>query len=67
MYSAETVLMLIQTMRPKLSKDGNVFCFLYGETLQEGIAGFGETPMKAAFDFCHSFMTETIQGAENAD
>jgi hypothetical protein len=34
------------------AKDGNQWCVLYGENLQEGIAGFGDTPDKAmtAFD-----------------
>lgn len=35
----------------KLSKDGNQWCWLYGENLQEGIAGFGDTPAKAAVEF----------------
>ena len=35
-----------------LSKDGNKWCWLLGENLQEGVAGFGDTPMKAAYDFC---------------
>lgn len=39
-------------MRPSLMADGTMWCALYGENLQEGIAGFGETPEKAmeAFD-----------------
>lgn len=35
----------------KLSKDGNQWCWLYGENLQEGIAGFGDTPALAAKEF----------------
>ena len=38
--------------RPKLSLDGDQWCALYGENLQEGVAGFGDTPAAAmaAFD-----------------
>jgi hypothetical protein len=67
MYTLEDVLELIQAMRPRLSRDGNMFCFLYGKDLHEGIAGFGATPMKAAFNFFHTFMNETIQGDKDAD
>ena len=39
-------------MRPKLFPDGDRWCALYGADLQEGVAGFGESPDKAmvAFD-----------------
>lgn len=39
-------------MRPALSRDGNQFCALYGDDLQNGVAGFGNTPDEAmrAFD-----------------
>ena len=38
--------------RPALSIDGNAWCALFGEKLQDGGAGVGETPAKAmgAFD-----------------
>ena len=32
------------TMRPKLYIDGDCWCALYGENLQEGICGFGVSP-----------------------
>ena len=38
-------------LRPKMLVDGNQWCALYGENLQEGVAGFGETPAKAALQF----------------
>jgi len=34
-----------------LSKDGNKWCVLWGENLQEGIAGFGDTIEKAMVNF----------------
>lgn len=39
-------------MRPRVFPDGNQWCALYGVNLQEGVAGFGDTPQAAcaAFD-----------------
>lgn len=37
--------------KPALSKDGDMWCALFGENLQEGVAGFGETPAKAMYAF----------------
>jgi hypothetical protein len=38
--------------RPAISADGTMWCALLGDNLQEGVAGFGETPEAAmrAFD-----------------
>lgn len=38
--------------RPSITIDGDQWCALYGENLQEGIAGFGDSPADAmnAFD-----------------
>jgi hypothetical protein len=38
--------------RPTVTPDGNKWCCLYGDNLQEGVAGFGDTPAEAcrAFD-----------------
>jgi hypothetical protein len=38
-------------LRPKMSIDGNQWCALYGDNLQDGVAGFGDTPAKAATQF----------------
>lgn len=37
--------------KPVLSKDGNMWCALFGDNLEEGVAGFGETPAKAMYAF----------------
>ena len=37
--------------RPTLSADGDQWCALYGDNLQVGVAGFGETPEKAMIAF----------------
>lgn len=38
-------------MRPTLSLDGNKWCALYGDNLQDGVAGFGDSPELAMQDF----------------
>jgi hypothetical protein len=38
-------------LRPSLSIDGNKWCALYGENLQDGVAGFGASPAEALYDF----------------
>lgn len=37
--------------RPALSIDGNKWCALYGANLQDGVAGFGDSPADAMGDF----------------
>ena len=38
-------------MRPKVYPDGNAWCALYGDNIQDGVCGFGDTPAKACDDF----------------
>ena len=38
-------------LRPKMFIDGNQWCALYGENLQDGVAGFGDTPDAASWSF----------------
>jgi len=42
--------------KPIITKDGNLYCCLYGKDLQEGIAAFGETPEKACAEFDRIWM-----------
>lgn len=37
--------------RPTVTADGDKFCALYGDDLQTGIAGFGNTPHAACLAF----------------
>lgn len=46
-------------LKPLLFKDGNMWCALYGDDLQVGVAGFGTTPAKALLAF------ETAMCSEN--
>ena len=38
---------LFEQLHPRLFLDGDQWCCLYGENIQEGIVGFGDTPYKA--------------------
>lgn len=38
-------------LQPKVYKDGDRWCVLYGDNIQDGVCGFGETPYKAILDF----------------
>jgi hypothetical protein len=38
-------------LRPRVYPDGNQWCALYGENLQDGVAGFGDTPAQASVQF----------------
>ena len=44
--------------KPKISIDGNQWCVLYGKDLQDGVAGFGDSPEKAMQDFNSNWVKE---------
>lgn len=48
--------------RPALSIDGNKWCALYGDNLQDGVAGFGDSPALAMSDFDKQWYSK-IKGA----
>lgn len=54
----EEALMIIQRLGAKIFKDGNQYCCLYGDTIQDGICGFGDSPMLAAIEFRKEFFNE---------
>lgn len=45
-------------LKPKLTREGDCWCALYGENLHDGIAGFGKTPSEAFYNFDHNFFHE---------
>jgi len=47
-------------LKPRMFPDGDKWCALYGENLQEGIAGFGDTPEKAAMQFDIEFLNQRL-------
>lgn len=42
-------------MKPKIYLDGDKWCALYGEDLQRGVCGFGDSPYEAMNDFDKSW------------
>jgi hypothetical protein len=54
---AETLTRPSYMLKPALSLDGNQWCALYGENLQDGVAGFGDTPALAYADFDKAWVT----------
>jgi len=52
---------LIEKLKPTFSRDGNQYCYLYGEDLMQGIAGFGNTVAEAVHDFYRAFWNDTVK------
>lgn len=52
--------------RPRLSIDGNQWCALYGDNLQDGVAGFGDSPANAMWDFDRNW-SKCLAAKENPD
>lgn len=46
---------LFALLKPRIFIDGDVWCVLYGDNLQDGVAGFGETPYLAVIDWSKSW------------
>ena len=46
---------LFEQLKPKIFIDGNQWCVLYGDNIQDGVTGFGETPYKAILAFNSAF------------
>ncbi len=49
---------LIAILKPSLTIDGDNYCYLHGENLQEGVSGFGKSPYLAALDFRKNYYKE---------
>ena len=45
----------LSRLHPRLFKDGDQWCALYGEDLQAGVAGFGYSPYEAEQDFNRNY------------
>jgi hypothetical protein len=54
----ERELILIKQTGAKLSRDGNQYCYLIGEDMQSGVAGFGKTPYAAMMELNRKFYNE---------
>jgi len=54
----ERKLSILKALNPKFSKDGNQWCYLYGELPNDCIVGFGDTPYDAMNDFVKNFYSQ---------
>ena len=52
-------------LKPRIYPDGNMWCALYGDNIQEGVAGFGETPEKASIDFDIQWLNQRMTNHNN--
>ncbi|MCL2185831.1 MAG: hypothetical protein FWB86_08285 [Treponema sp.] len=57
----KAILQMIGLLKPKFYKDGNAWCFRFGEDIASGVCGFGDTPYEAARAFYKNFMSEQIK------
>lgn len=46
--------------KPSIYRDGDKWCALYGDNLQEGVCGFGDSPSLAMESFDEAFVTKVI-------
>jgi hypothetical protein len=51
-------------LRPKLFIEGDKWCALYGDNLQDGVAGFGDSPELAYLDFDKQWSKKLPAGAQ---
>ncbi len=61
MVSEQFAFNLFALLKPKIFRDGNKWCALYGEDTQSGVAGFGKTPFEAARDWNKQWHEEINQ------
>lgn len=59
---AENARLPHRVYRPVLSRDGNVYCALFGKDLMEGVAGFGASPAEAFAMFDRAWETPVNSG-----
>lgn len=48
-------------LRVSVYPDGDKWCALYGVSLQEGVAGFGDTPAAACADFDKNWRSQSAR------
>lgn len=57
----EAEMKLFVLLKPSLKKDGDKWCVLYGDNLQEGISGHGDTPYLAILNFNKNFINYDVK------
>lgn len=54
----QNVKAVFEMLKPELKKDGKQWCCIWGAMPENYIAGFGDTPQKAIYDFYNSYLNE---------
>jgi hypothetical protein len=49
---------LVALLKPRIFRDRNQWCVLYGDNLQDGVAGFGDSPRLAVYAFNKAWDTK---------
>lgn len=60
----ERKLGIISALKPKLTQDGNQWCYTYGELPKDCLQGFGDTVYNAMDDFVKNFYNEKVKKVE---
>lgn len=58
--SAKEDMAFVSALKLTPYPDGNKWCVLWGENIQEGIVGFGDTPIMAIRDFNNSMYKQKL-------
>lgn len=56
---------LFAQLKPSVFQDGNQWCVLYGQNLQDGIVGFGDTPYRAMLDWNAAWHKPAVEGGKS--
>lgn len=55
---------LAEALKPRFFIDGDMWCCMYGDNLQDGVAGFGKSPHDALLDWNNQFKKNLKPNAE---
>jgi hypothetical protein len=60
MIAASEIQRPAMLLKPKIYLDGDKWCALYGDNLQDGVAGFGDSPALAFEDFDKNWYSKNV-------
>jgi hypothetical protein len=58
---------IIEALKPKIFPDGDQWCCIYGENLQESICGYGDTAAMAVGNFVQNYYSQKVGRIKSAD
>lgn len=58
---------LVAVLKPKVFIDGDKYCVLFGDDIQSGVAGFGDTPISAVYDFNKAWRSPINKAAKRQE